>query len=141
MPLAALARWPKASIDGPSGSPPQSQAKDAQASTYACGPITPNSGKPNFAYGAYNDSSAVLGDNFQAYDDFTVPVGQSWKITSIFANIGDPAYSTSLAANWFVRTGMTATSLGTLAATGLRIPEFFVVSQDAINCSTAAAGR
>jgi hypothetical protein len=35
MPLAALARWPKASIDGPSGSPPQSQAKDAQASTYA----------------------------------------------------------------------------------------------------------
>jgi hypothetical protein len=46
MPLAALARWPKASIDGPSGSPPQSQAKDAQASTYACGPITPNSGKP-----------------------------------------------------------------------------------------------
>jgi len=49
MPLAALARWPKASIDGPSGSPPQSQAKDAQASTYACGPITPNSGKPFFA--------------------------------------------------------------------------------------------
>ena len=47
MPLAALARWPKASIDGPSGSPPQSQAKDAQASTYACGPITPNSGKPD----------------------------------------------------------------------------------------------
>ena len=28
----------------------QSQAKDAQASTYACGPITPNSGKPNGPY-------------------------------------------------------------------------------------------
>jgi hypothetical protein len=76
----------------------------------------------NFAYGAYNDSSAVLGDNFQAYDNFAVPVGQSWSITSIFANVGDPAYSSSLAANWFVRTGMTATSLGTLAASGTDVP-------------------
>ena len=76
----------------------------------------------NFAWGAYNDGNALLGDNFQAYDDFTVPVGKSWTITGIFANIGDPAYSTSLAANWFVRTGMTATSLGTLAASGTDVP-------------------
>jgi len=36
-------------LAAPPGSPPQSQAKDAQASTYACGPITPNSGKPEIS--------------------------------------------------------------------------------------------
>ena len=37
--------------DGPSmlafGHRASAEAKDAQASTYACGPITPNSGKPS----------------------------------------------------------------------------------------------
>jgi hypothetical protein len=76
----------------------------------------------NYAWGEYNDTNTANNDNFQAYDDFTVPVGQTWTITSLFANVGDPAYSPSLAANWFVRTGMTATSLGTLVAEGTDLP-------------------
>lgn len=72
----------------------------------------------NYSYALYSEANANTGANYQAYDDFTVPVGQNWTVGGMFAHIGDPGDSASLSANWFIRTGVTTSSLGTLVASG-----------------------
>ena len=59
-------------------------------------------------------------DNYQAYEQFAVPTGMTWSVTGLFANIGvvDYASNPTPLANWYIRTGVTATSLGTLVASG-----------------------
>lgn len=73
------------------------------------------------AGGYYNDSYSGhtgLYDE-RAYDDFTVPVGQAWTVTGFFAQISNPSYPTiEPLGEWEVRQGMSASSDGTLLASG-----------------------
>lgn len=73
---------------------------------------------PPFSYGGPAGANAF--ENDQAYEHFAVPAGQTWSVTGLFANIGDydlSANPTPLA-NWYIRTGVTTASLGTLVASG-----------------------
>ena len=73
---------------------------------------------PGYAYGGYGGATTY--DNYQAYEQFAVPAGTTWSVTGLFANIGvyDYASNPTPLANWYIRTGVTATSLGTLVASG-----------------------
>jgi hypothetical protein len=68
--------------------------------------------------GFYNVQSTL---NFadQIYGNFTIPVGETWRITAVYGQIGDPdpAAQTPLA-NWDIRTGMSTSSMGTDVAHG-----------------------
>lgn len=77
---------------------------------------------PGYAYGGY--AGATIYDNYQAYEQFAVPAGTTWSVTGLFANIGiyDYASNPTPLANWYIRTGVTATSLGTLVASGTSTP-------------------
>jgi hypothetical protein len=70
-------------------------------------------------YAGFNDEDSTEGFYAETYGNFTVPVGQVWTITSVFAQIGDPDPNTPHPlANWDIRTGMSASSLGTSVASG-----------------------
>jgi hypothetical protein len=77
---------------------------------------------PGYAWGGYGGANAY--DNYQAYEQFAVPTGATWSVTGLFANIGivDYASNPTPIANWYIRTGVTATSLGTSLASGTSTP-------------------
>ena len=77
---------------------------------------------PGYAWGGYGGANGY--DNYQAYEQFAIPVGTTWSVTGLFANIGivDYASNPTPIANWYIRTGVTATSLGTLLASGSSTP-------------------
>lgn len=60
------------------------------------------------------------GDNYMNYEDFTVPANQTWTVTSLFADIGIPDYSSEPTplATWSIATGLTNTSHGTVIFSG-----------------------
>ena len=52
------------------------------------------------------------------YNNFIVPVGQTWTITNVFSNNQLLYYAAPVTAAWEIRSGMTAGSGGTLVASG-----------------------
>jgi len=52
------------------------------------------------------------------YNDFIVPVGQTWSITSVFSNDQIAFGAAPTAATWEIRSGLSAGSGGTLVANG-----------------------
>jgi hypothetical protein len=74
-------------------------------------------GQP-YTWDGYGGANTL--DDYQAYEQFAVPAGMTWSVTGLFANIGvvDYASNPTPLANWYIRTGVTATSLGTLVASG-----------------------
>ena len=52
------------------------------------------------------------------YDNFVVPVGQSWTITSVYSNDQIAYGATPTTATWQIRSGMSAGNGGTLVASG-----------------------
>ena len=100
----------------------------------ACAVITPLSARAAtlFYNGDYNLNDAAknqnnvpinVGGTYQlekalVYDDFIVPSGQTWKLTSVFSN-NQIAYSAAPAtAVWEIRSGMSAGNGGTIVASG-----------------------
>ncbi len=74
-----------------------------------------------FIPGSYYVAENVInsGIDIEVYDDFTIPVGQTWTITGFFAQIGNPDSRTPVPlAHWDVRTGMTSSSEGTELTSG-----------------------
>jgi hypothetical protein len=57
-----------------------------------------------------------LGYDGRIYDDFIVPVGQTWTIRGVFSN--DALGATPATAAWEIRTGVSAGNSGTLVASG-----------------------
>jgi hypothetical protein len=52
------------------------------------------------------------------YDDFVVPVGQTWTITSVFSDNQMAYYVAATTATWQIREGVSAGNGGTLVASG-----------------------
>ena len=80
-------------------------------------------GDPSFVTGGTYDGfynvQSTLGFADQICGTFTIPVGESWRITAVYGQIGDPdpGAQTPLA-NWDIRTGMSTSSMGTDVAHG-----------------------
>jgi hypothetical protein len=76
---------------------------------------------PGASYGGYNDASPY--DDYRAFDSFTVPTGQTWYVTGLFANIGNPDYAANPhpKANWWITSGLTMASMGTVIASGAAV--------------------
>ena len=76
----------------------------------------------NFAWDAYSEQNSITGGDYRFFDNVSVPAGETWTVTGMFAHVGDPASSSSLNANWFIATGVTAASMGTPVASGTNAP-------------------
>jgi len=72
---------------------------------------------PGYSMEDYNMITAYNDD--RVFANVTVPVGQTWQVTGIFEQIGNPDPSVpNPAAMWSFRTGMSTTSQGTEFASG-----------------------
>jgi hypothetical protein len=65
--------------------------------------------------GLANEKDAIVNDA-RVYDDFIIPVGQTWTLTSVFSN--DLSQLNTNIIDWEIRSGVSAGNGGTLIASG-----------------------
>jgi PEP-CTERM motif len=97
-------------------------------------------GQP-YTYDGYGGANAY--DNYQAYEQVAVPAGETWSVTGLFANIGVVDYDSNPTplANWYIRTGVSAASLGTLVASGTSTSASTTDTLNGITLNTNATGE
>jgi hypothetical protein len=65
-----------------------------------------------------NTGSGYVLEKSLVYDNFIVPTGQTWTLTSLFSNNQIAYYANPTTATWEIRSGVSAGNGGTLVASG-----------------------
>jgi len=86
-------------------------------------------GDLNHVNGAPNerDDSLGFGEYAHIFDDFNVPSGPGWHVTSLYSNNYDSYPTSTVGVEWSIRQGITAGNGGTLIASGTAGPGNFQV--------------
>ena len=73
------------------------------------------------------DDSLGFGEYAHIFDDFNVPSGPGWHVTSLYSNNYDSYPTSTVGVEWSIRQGITAGNGGTLIASGTAGPGNFQV--------------